>query len=518
VAETNGIKSDDRKLSDAKTNGLDEQVVTKEAAKSKTRLVIGIVIVVIIAAVFGVRCWEYASSHVSTDDAALTSDVIQISPQVSGTVQKVLVEDNQIVKAGDLLVVLDDSTYKAAVEQAKANLDAAIAQAKGAGVNVALTAETGNAQIQQAHGIVEQAQSAIFGAQAEMEKSGASLETAKANVRSAEANVRTAHASVNMALANKRKAAEAVRSSEALIESIRAKVKAAQAVYEEAARDAHRYSLLVAKGAVSKQMADDAESAALTAKAQEEEQEAVLAERKADLSAARQQLEAADAAIEESRAQLAASREQATAAHTGVSAAIAQQKAAGQGVRQASAKHVQAIGQFSQASTAPRQVAVSRSAQVQAEAKIEQARAALASAQLQLGYTKIYAPVSGRISKKAVEVGALVQPGAGLTAIVPENDVWVVANFKETQLVHVRQGQESEVEVDGIPGRVFKGHVDSLSSATGSTFALLPPDNATGNFVKVVQRVPVKIVLDANQPEVDLLRAGMSVTAAIRTR
>lgn len=517
VAETNERKTGEKDL--LTQNGLDGSAVeTGETAKSKTRFIVGALVILVVAGFFGVRCFKYAASHVSTDDAALASDVIQISPQVSGMVERVLVRDNQVVKKGDLLVVLDDSTFKAAVDQAKANLDAAIAQAKGAGANVVLTAETGDAQIQQAHGMVDQAQSGIIGAQAEIEKSSAALDNAKANVRSAEANIRTAQASVNVALASKRRAEEAIRSSEALMDSIRAKVKAAEAVYDKASRDAHRYSLLVSKGAVSRQTADDAESAALTAKAELEEQQAVLAERKADLSAARQLAEGSQAGIEEAQARLAGSKEQAAASHTGVSAAVAQQKAARQGAMQASARHMQAVGQFSQAATAPRQVAVSRSAQAQAMAKIEQAEAALASAKLQLGYTRIFAPVSGKVSKKAVEVGSLVQPGSALTALIPENDIWVVANFKETQLAKIVQGQEAEIEVDGLPKRAFKGHVDSLSAATGSTFALLPPDNATGNFVKVVQRIPVKIVLDEDQPEIDRLRAGMSVVAVVRTR
>lgn len=518
MAETNGATTMEKEIS-GKTNGLDESAVDyKEAGKSKNRVVIGILIFAIVAAVMGVRYWRYATTHVSTDDAALTSDVIQISPQVTGTVKQVLVKDNEVVKAGDLLVVLDDSTYKAAVDQAQANLVAAVAQAKGAGVSVTLAQETGNAQIQQAEGSVQQARSAIVGAQADVEKTVAAVTSARATARSADANIRTAEASLNMAVANKRKAIEAVQSAKALSESIRAKVKSAEAVYEKASRDARRYSGLVAKGAISKQVAEDAESGALSAKAQVEEQQAVVVEREADVSADKQQLEAADASIEQGKAQLAAAQEQAAAARTGISSALAQQTVARQSVMQASARHIQATGQFSQASTAPHQVAVSQSAHSQALAKIEQAKAALASAKLQLGYTRIYAPIGGRISKKSVEVGSLVQPGAGLMAIVPQNDVWVVANFKETQLVNVREGQEAELEVDGFPGRTFKGHVDSLSAATGSTFALLPPDNATGNFVKVVQRIPVKIMLDPDQADLDRLRAGMSVMAAIRTR
>jgi membrane fusion protein (multidrug efflux system) len=151
-------------------------------------------------------------------------------------------------------------------------------------------------------------------------------------------------------------------------------------------------------------------------------------------------------------------------------------------------------------------------------AKIEQARAALEATRIQLDYTRIRAPEAGRVNKKTVEVGALVQPGTPLLSIVPQGNTWVVANFKETQLADIRPGMKVEVEVDGIPNHTFHGRVQGISAATGSTFALLPPDNATGNFTKVVQRVPVKIVLDPGQPDMDRLRAGMSVNAVVQTK
>jgi len=146
------------------------------------------------------------------------------------------------------------------------------------------------------------------------------------------------------------------------------------------------------------------------------------------------------------------------------------------------------------------------------------AKAALRDAQINLDRTKIYAPVDGRVSKNTVEVGNLVQPGASLMSIVPDEDVWVVANFKETQLSGVKPNQPVDVDVDAFPGKIFKGHVGSISAGTGSTFALLPADNATGNFTKVVQRVPVKIILDHGQLGMDQLRTGMSVIATITTK
>jgi membrane fusion protein (multidrug efflux system) len=490
-----------------------------------------IAIVVVYGATVAMAHWRFSKTHVSTDNATVTSDVVQIAPQVSGTVRQILVSENQQVKKGQLLVVLDDATYRANVAQARANLDAAIASAKGAGLSVALTSETGAAQVTQAQGIVSQAESSISSATADVAKAAAGVATARATAKGAEASVGASQAAVNQAISSKSRLADAVNSARAQVETARAGVRAAQAsaeaqqaVLERAARDAQRYQALLAQGAVSEQLADTATANARQSRAQLEtasqgvaQAQATLTQRQADLNAAEQQYKSADAAIAQARAQLAAVREQAVAANAGINQAQAQQEASRQMVRQAEARHEQALGQLSQARTAPRQVEVSTSAQAQAQAKIEQARAALNAAQIQLDYTRITAPADGRVSKKTAEVGALVQPGTPLMALVQDNSLWVVANYKETQLAGVTAGRPAEIEVDGFPSHPFKGHVDSISAATGATFALLPPDNATGNFTKVVQRIPVKIVFDPNQPDLDKLRAGMSVTATIET-
>src|SRR5207247_956548 len=141
-----------------------------------------------------------------------------------------------------------------------------------------------------------------------------------------------------------------------------------------------------------------------------------------------------------------------------------------------------------------------------------------AQAELNLQYATVKAPLKGLVSRKTVEAGQIVQPGQPLLAIIPLEDVWVTANFKETQLEHMRPGQRVAVKVDAIGGKEFTGKVDSIAGATGARFALLPPENATGNFVKVVQRVPVKIVLDAGQDPEHLLRPGMSVVPTVFTK
>jgi membrane fusion protein (multidrug efflux system) len=149
---------------------------------------------------------------------------------------------------------------------------------------------------------------------------------------------------------------------------------------------------------------------------------------------------------------------------------------------------------------------------------VEVLRASVEQARLNLDYTVVRAPVSGVVSMKSVEVGQIVQPGQPLLALVPFEDIWVKANFKENQLKDMRSGQSAEVSVDAFGGRTYRGHVESISAATAARFSLLPPENATGNYVKVVQRVPVKIVFEKGQDPEHLLRPGLSVVPTVLTR
>jgi membrane fusion protein (multidrug efflux system) len=170
------------------------------------------------------------------------------------------------------------------------------------------------------------------------------------------------------------------------------------------------------------------------------------------------------------------------------------------------------------AQTAPEQVAAMRARVGSAEAHVQQTKAALDQAELTLQYTQITAPIRGIVSRKTAEPGQVIQAGQPLMALIPLDAVWVTANFKETELANVRPGQRATIKVDAYGGREYAGHVDSLAAATGARFSLLPPENATGNFVKVVQRVPVKIVLEAGENADHLLRPGMSVTPTVYTK
>jgi membrane fusion protein (multidrug efflux system) len=193
----------------------------------------------------------------------------------------------------------------------------------------------------------------------------------------------------------------------------------------------------------------------------------------------------------------------------------AQQLDAAQAAFEAAAANLQSARK--QAAAAGSQVSASGAALRGADARLQAARAAVDNAKLQLSYAHITAPASGVIAKRTAEAGALVQPGQSLMSIVPDSEVWVTANLKETQLANVRVGDAVEFTVDAYPGRKFEGKVESLSPATGARFSLLPPDNATGNFTKVVQRIPVKIAVDQTSDSIHPLRPGMSVDVDIAT-
>jgi membrane fusion protein (multidrug efflux system) len=206
----------------------------------------------------------------------------------------------------------------------------------------------------------------------------------------------------------------------------------------------------------------------------------------------------------------------AKASTASVAAAHANEAAAEQAVQQARSRLVGSEANHQSAETGPQQVSSTRARARAAIADVEQKRAVLEQAQLNLGYTKIVAPVSGEVNKTVV-VGLNVQPGQQLLTVVPLDEVWITANFKETQLRHMRVGQKAEVHIDS-SGKTFKGHVDSIAGATGPLFSLLPPENATGNYVKIVQRIPVKIVLESGENRDRQLRPGMNVVPDVYLR
>jgi membrane fusion protein (multidrug efflux system) len=294
---------------------------------------------------------------------------------------------------------------------------------------------------------------------------------AQANLQSAEATAQSLNITVPITSVNTSSqlsfAASDVTNANAGIIAAQKQLAAAHAQVEQAEAndvkaqdDLHRYKLLVDKREVSQQVYDQAVAAAKSSAA-------------------------------------------------AVAAANANESAAQQFIKQAQSRLGQAEANHKSAETGPQQLSSTRARARAAIADVEEKRALLEQAQLNLQYTKIVAPVDGEVNKSVV-VGLNVQPGQQLLTVVPLEEVWVTANFKETQLKHVRVGQRVEIHVDST-GRTLKGHVDSIAGATGPLFSLLPPENATGNYVKIVQRVPIKIVLDAGENRDRQLRPGMNV-------
>ena len=255
-----------------------------------------------------------------------------------------------------------------------------------------------------------------------------------------------------------------VNAAEKQLVAAHAQVEQAEANDVKAQDDLHRYKLLVDKKEVAEQVYDQALAAAKASTA--------------TVAAARANEAAAQAAVKQAHSRLAESEANHRSAETG-----------------------------------PQQVSSTRARARAALADVDQKRATLEQAELNLQYTKILAPVSGEVNKTVV-VGLNVQPGQQLLTVVPLDEVWITANFKETQLRHMKVGQRATVHVDS-SGRTFKGHVDSIAGATGPLFSLLPPENATGNYVKIVQRIPVKIVLEPGENRERQLRPGMNVVPSV---
>jgi len=258
--------------------------------------------------------------------------------------------------------------------------------------------------------------------------------------------------------------------------------------------------------------------------------EASLAQARADLAAACSRVEQAKAQVNASEAKVAQAQATVVAAdaenqraaddlkrYESVESSAVSRSAFDLANSQARAAGANAEAARSQAKAAEAEVALSTAGVKTASAAVQQAEAKLRQAELNLSYTQVTAPEDGRVTRRVVEQGAYIQPGQSLMAIVPRH-YWVIANFKEIQLTHMRPGQPVEVVVDAYPGRTFKGHVESIQSGAGARFSLFPPENATGNYIKVVQRVPVKIILD-DLPGNDLaLGPGMSVVPKVRVK
>lgn len=382
----------------------------------KPLMIAGVILLVLI----GLGWWLYARQFENTDDAIVDAHISGVASRISGTVVAVYVDQNQPVKAGQVLADLDPRDYQVAVEQARAQWMQAQGQTKAEQPNVPVTQTTN---------------------QAEIAIAGSSVASAQAGVTAAERNYQAA--------------LERVRESEAN----NAKAQA----------DVDRYRPLAAKDEVSQeQFAQVVASAKALA---------------ATVSANQEAAKAAEKQIEQAREQLA-----------------------------------QAENRASQTSkNAPLQVAIRRANLTARLANVEAAQAQLDQAQLNLSYCKIVAAVDGMVAKRIAEIGQHISPGQQLFLLTQTSDMWVTANFRETQLRHMQAGQSVRIHVDAID-RDFDGYLESMPAASGAVTSLLPPENATGNFVKVVQRLPARIRFKPGQEGLNLLRPGMSVEPKVRVR
>ncbi|MCY2929305.1 MAG: HlyD family secretion protein [Planctomycetota bacterium] len=434
--------------------------------RKRTRLLIVAGVLAGLSLAVGVPYWWWARQYESTDDAAVEGHVIPVAPKIAGQVVEVLVKDNELVKEGQVLVKIDPRDATVRQQLAEAALTSAQARAQAAKVYVELTKMT----------------------------SQADLDAATAGVAIAKDAVSSAAAGVDVATSKVLQADARVGSAKAFVEQANAQIAADQAEADRTAADLKRYSQLKATGSITNQQFDAATAASQAAAAH------LAAARKAVASAEAQRVEAEAAA---------------RAAQDGVKQAQAALAQANSGVLQAQAK-------LAMASVTAQRVAQAEAQQQGADADVVLAEATLRQAKDQMAYTTVVAPQAGRVARKGVQVGSYVQIGQAMLAVVPL-EVWVVANFKETQLTNMKPGQDVTVTVDAYPGQSFKARLESLQAGTGARFSLLPPENATGNFVKVVQRVPVKIVFEAEAPGKApwnrfLLAPGMSVVPEVKVR
>ena len=435
-----------------------------EQAKERRRfpvwLIVAGAIVLIVVLIFGLRALMYSLGHQTTDDAQIDADQVAITSKISERVQHILVDTNQPVKKGQLLIALDSRDEAQRVAQARAQYGAAVAQANAAQANVTLTRDTQAAQGEQNAGLIDQANAAIANASEQAQSAGSQTGAAQAAVDAAAAQLRVSQDAVPAANQSLQKAQADLARTQSLVHTgdiPAADLDAARATYQGALASYH-------------QSQSDVSGAA------------------ANLAQAQQRL--------------AAQRYAAGAATAQISS--------GQG------SLVNAQGKLAE-SQAPSRVAAQQAQADAAQATIETYRAQLKTEQDQLSYTQIRSPIDGYVGEKTVEVGTTVQPGQTLMSIVPSGHVYVTANFKETQIGKMHAGQDVDVRVDAYPGVNFTGRVATISPASENRFSLVPAQNATGNFVKVTQRVPVRIEFVNPDPAYPL-RPGMSVEASVKVK
>jgi len=446
---------------DARGNG--GSTVTDRSGPSPavrvTLIVLG-AIVLLVALIYGIRFLAYATTHETTDDAMIDADVVQVTPKISERVDAILTDTNRYVRRGQLLVLLEDSDERDRYGQALAAYHAQEEQARAAEANVLLTRDTQEAQNLQNEGSIAQAQAGISGASAQTLSAQQQIAVTQSGEDAARAELKAAQDAVPGALQNLRKAAA----------------------------DLARTQSLVSTGDVARQQLDADQASYEGARSQYAQALANIAAAQAEFEQALQKVNSQRFSTESTQTQIGQSQGELTTAR----------------------------GHY-QESAAPSRVPYS---QAQADAAFAQAaslRADLLTASDNLSYTRIHSPIDGYVGEKDVEIGQTVSPGEVLLTLIPSNNVYVTANYKETQIGHMHKGQEVDINIDAYKGVKFVGHVENLGPASQNTFSLVPAQNATGNFVKVTQRVPIRIVFDNPDPNYPL-RTGMSVETSVKVK
>lgn len=395
----------------------DEPEEVSRGPRKRIFLAIGGIVVLALILIFGIPWLSYTLSHQGTDDARVDADAVAVTSRIGEKIDKILVDANQPVHKGQLLIVMDNKDEVARLKQAQAQYDLALANQRTNTV--------------QGQGGVAQAQGDIGSQQAQ-------VPVAEAGVAQAQAQL-------------------AVTS---------AQLPAAQQAYDKAAADFARTQSLVSTGDV-----------------------------------ARQQLDAVRAEAAQAAAQLRGARDQIGVAQAGLAAAQQKVSATSATVAAAQGGLTTAQGKLEQAAD---------------PSQVESAKAQLDLAKQSLTYTRIVSPIEGYVGEKSAEVGQTVNAGATLMTLIPHK-VYITANFKETQMGAMRVGQPVDIKVDAYKGVTFHGHVESINPASQNTYALVPAQNATGNFVKVTQRIPVRIAIDDQRDDMPL-RPGMSVETYVKTK
>jgi len=429
--------------------------------RQKRRRIVRLVAVgmVAVALVLGIFYYIHALSYESTDDAFIDGHVMTVSSRVAGHVARVYVADNQRVRTGDPLVDLDPADFRVLLDAAEATLAAGRATRRSRNAEVELITIS----------------------------AAADLDGAKSDVAAAEAAVEAARAQAAQIASQYEQAIAQIAINTATLAQAKAEADSAEAKHNRDSEDLKRYEEMRSARTVSGRDLDYAVAA-----------EQISA---ADLVSAQKKIETCQSMIRQSEA--------------AKKAALDNRHRAEAQVELAKAQLGRAQARLAAAQSAPKKVEQRLSLAEVSGAEVDKAKAQLARASLNLSYTHIVSPADGFVTKKGIEPGVFVQIGQSLMAIVPET-VWVTANFKETQLEHMRCGQPVEITVDAYPNITFKGHVESIQRGTGARFSLLPPENATGNYVKVAQRIPVKITFDKPPDSGGVLLApGMSVVPVV---